>query len=88
MDWLVNAAEQGHREAQRRVFAVLESNPSPDEQKNEEDEEELGKWDLGVRNGKSNRTVSIERRFTIGGGSRNPAVLARRKTVVDESRKG
>lgn len=30
--------------------------------------------------------VSIERRYTIGGGSRNPVVLARRKTIVQESR--
>ncbi len=30
---------------------------------------------------------SLERRFTIGGGARNPVVLARRKTIVTESRK-
>jgi hypothetical protein len=30
--------------------------------------------------------VNIERRFTIGGGSRNPVVVARRKSIVEESR--
>ena len=34
----------------------------------------------------SNRPVNLERRFTIGGGARNPQVLNRRKTIVKESR--
>lgn len=33
------------------------------------------------------RCVSLERRFTIGGGSRNPLIFVRRKTAVAESRK-
>lgn len=34
----------------------------------------------------SNRPVTLEHRFTIGGGARNPVVLARRRTIVYESR--
>jgi len=32
------------------------------------------------------RPVTLEHRFTIGGGAKNPAVLARRRTIVTESR--
>lgn len=34
----------------------------------------------------SKHPVLLERRYTIGEGARNPAVLARRKTIVQESR--
>lgn len=34
----------------------------------------------------STKPVTMERRFTIGGGAKNPAVLARRRTIVTESR--
>ena len=34
----------------------------------------------------SGHPVALERRYTIGGGARNPVVLARRKTIVTESR--
>eukprot|EP00563_Minutocellus_polymorphus_P006485 CAMPEP_0181033294 /NCGR_PEP_ID=MMETSP1070-20121207/7181_1 /TAXON_ID=265543 /ORGANISM="Minutocellus polymorphus, Strain NH13" /LENGTH=381 /DNA_ID=CAMNT_0023110713 /DNA_START=171 /DNA_END=1316 /DNA_ORIENTATION=- len=32
------------------------------------------------------REATFERRFTIGGGARNPVVLARRRTIINESR--
>jgi len=58
--------------------------------KEEEDgEQDIHKWagdDDEPTDGSPKRPVSIERRFTIGGGSGNPVVLARRKTLVDESR--
>lgn len=34
----------------------------------------------------STKPVNLERRYTIGGGARNPKVLARRMTIVQESR--
>ena len=34
----------------------------------------------------SNTPVTLERRYTIGGGANNPHVLGRRKSIVDESR--
>ena len=34
----------------------------------------------------SKKPVLLERRYTIGGGARNPVILARRKTIVEESR--
>jgi TPR repeat protein len=33
-----------------------------------------------------NKQATFERRYTIGGGARNPVVLARRKTIIKESR--
>jgi hypothetical protein len=52
---------------------------------NVQDVQEEAKWrTLEEEDGP--KEVSIERRFTIGGGSGNPVVLAKRKTVVAESR--
>jgi Sel1 repeat len=98
LEWLVVAAELGHRTARSRVLAVL----TMDDDNNVEDTlrqysdssqhsirwkardivPEKQKWteaDL-------KRLVTLERQFTIGGGKRNPVVLARRKSVVKESR--
>ncbi len=47
---------------------------------------EKGKTRDGLERQYSQRPVTLERRYTIGGGARNPAVLARRKTIVAESR--
>lgn len=58
---------------------------------NDTGEREEDKWgggrDEGME-GSTTRPVSIERKYTIGGGggSRNPVALARRKTLVEESR--
>jgi TPR repeat protein len=101
MEWLVAAGEMGHRGARSRVLAVLEkqngtaaaqdSGKFTDGSRQsfrrrrssiKELKEEDTKWteeDL-------QRLVTIERTFTIGGGSRNPVVLEKRKTVVAESR--
>ena len=40
----------------------------------------------GLERQYSRRPVTLERRFTIGGGAGNPAVLGRRKSIVGESR--
>lgn len=91
----------GHRGARSRVMAVLEKQEGEDYGKftdssrqslvadvNENKEQEQVKWTGDDDDGddSSTKAVSIERRFTIGGGSRNPVVLARRKSVVEESR--
>jgi TPR repeat protein len=102
LEWLVAAGELGHRGARSRVLAVLELEDGADygrftdasrqtlvDDVNAlvEDVEEESKWqDDSQGRGKEPMIVSIERRFTIGGGSRNPVVLARRRTVVAESR--
>lgn len=93
LEWLVAAGELGHRGARSRVLAVLENDigshhgrfTDKSRQTLVEDVEEGSKW--SIEEGQDGPTeVSIERRFTIGGGSGNPVVLARRKTVVAESR--
>lgn len=100
LEWLVAAGELGHRGARSRVLAVLEKEDGADYGRftdasrqtlvedvkiKVEDVEEGSRWS-DDEGDKRPLTVSIERRFTIGGGSRNPVVLARRKTVVAESR--
>jgi len=47
---------------------------------------EHGKKRDGLEAQYSNRPVTLERRYTIGGGAGNPYVLGRRKSIVDESR--
>jgi TPR repeat protein len=47
---------------------------------------EHGKKRDGLEGQYSDRPVTLERRYTIGGGARNPHVLGRRKSIVDESR--
>jgi len=97
LEWLVAAGELGHRGARSRVLAVLEDNGDgvpygrfTDKSRqtlvdNVQDVQEEAKWrTLEEEDGP--KEVSIERRFTIGGGSGNPVVLAKRKTVVAESR--
>jgi TPR repeat protein len=92
--WLILAADLGHRGARSRVLAVLEKKEGDSHGRftdasrqtlveliNEEQEEDT-KWtaeDL-------KKVPTLERRFTIGGGARNPAVLQRRNTVVAKSR--
>lgn len=100
LEWLVAAGELGHRGARSRVLAVLEMKEGDDygkftdasrqtlvdSVKPQVDDVEEKKWEYGEEDDSALREVSIERRFTIGGGSKNPVVLARRKTVVEESR--
>jgi TPR repeat protein len=100
LEWLVTAGELGHRGARSRVLAVLEMKQGEDYGKFTDSsrqtladtvdplgEDEQKKWHHGEEDGTALREASIERRYTIGGGSRNPVVLAKRKTVVAESRK-
>jgi len=93
LEWLVAAGELGHRGARSRVLAVLENDTGTQygrftdksRQTLVEDVEEEAKWS-SLDDTKGPREVSVERRFTIGGGSGNPVVLAKRKTIVAESR--
>ena len=93
LEWLVAAGELGHRGARSRVLAVLEHDigtnygrfTDKSRQTLVEDVDEGAKWSNLDKEG-GPREVSIERRFTIGGGSGNPVVLAKRKSVVAESR--
>ena len=92
LEWLIVAAELGHRGAQSRVLAILESD-GPD-YGSELDENLTSK----ANNQNQKRKVNIERRFTIGGGntlekhftigggSRNPKIKERRHSIVQESR--
>jgi hypothetical protein len=48
-------------------------------------QEEAEKW-INLREEQKVKRVNIERRFSIGGGSRNPKVMERRRTKVRESR--
>jgi TPR repeat protein len=88
LEWLVTAAELGHRGARDRVLTVLNedySNLDAGQAAEERKQEEAVKW-MNLHDEAKLKAVNIERRYTIGGGSRNPAVRARRKTIVAESR--
>jgi len=101
LEWLITAAELGHRGARSRVLAVLEKENDrdygsfTDASRQTLKKSVLQSQQNGValsgeirdeKEGSFQQRVSIERRYTIGGGSRNPVVLARRKTIVQESR--
>ena len=97
---LVTSAELGHRGARSRVLAVLEIEEGKSYGKFTDASRQTlvgneikrknsfgtGKERDGVEHQYSERPATLERRFTIGGGARNPAVLLRRKSIVDESR--
>ena len=92
-EWLMTAAEMGHRQAQRRGETLLTSNfhpeivvHSPNPSTTRLEDVESARWE---RTAPSDwyRKVSLERRFSIGGGSRNPTILFRRKTNVADSRR-
>lgn len=88
LEWLVTAAELGHHLARVRVFTLLNEDYQLFESYEDEYErkyQEAEKWDYDMDEERS-RVVNIERRFSVGGGSKNPIVLAKRKTVVAESR--
>ncbi|CAB9502652.1 Sel1 domain protein repeat-containing protein [Seminavis robusta] len=86
LEWLMAAAEMGHRQAQRRAEALLADDGS-DEEQSEDEAMRWGGEDL-VAHSRNDwyQEVPLERRFSIGGGSRNPLILFRRKTAVAESR--
>lgn len=79
LEWLVTAAELGHRRARSRVLTVLQHDY---ELLNAGQVDSEDKW----VDEEEEQTVNIERRYTIGGGSRNPVILANRKSKVEESR--
>jgi TPR repeat protein len=88
LEWLVTAAELGHQLARKRVMTVLtEEYESLDSGQAEEEKKqsEVKKW-VGMEEEGKIRSVNIERRHTIGGGPRNPEVMARRLSKVAESR--
>ena len=94
--WLVVAAELGHRGARSRVLATLEF----DENKNYGGFTDSSRQTLvesvdnkNTENGIIQESTKIEQRFTVCGSvsrkpslQRTPAVLARRRTIVQESR--
>jgi TPR repeat protein len=92
LEWLVTAAELGHRGARSRVLAVLEKEEGvsygyfTDASRQTLVDESSGKKRDSEEKLYSTRPVTLEHRFTIGGGARNPVVLARRQTIVNESR--
>lgn len=93
LEWLVAAGEMGHRGARSRVLAVLENTADVSgvftdgsrqsfQRRATDVVPEEKKWteeDL-------KRLVTLEKQYTIGGGTRNPVILERRKSVVSESR--
>mmetsp|Transcript_20112 Transcript_20112/g.30243 ORF Transcript_20112/g.30243 Transcript_20112/m.30243 type:complete len:405 (+) Transcript_20112:59-1273(+) len=93
LEWLVAAGEMGHRGARSRVLAVLEQEDWKDYgsftdgsrqtfKREIESDLEQKKWtEENVE-----KIVSIERQFTVGGGSGNPIVQERRQSVIAESR--
>lgn len=97
-EWLMTAAEMGHRQAQRRGEALLLGMPtdpsassstatsSTSSAMTKLEQEESIRWECSPPSDWY-RKVSLERRFSIGGGSRNPTILFRRKTKVAESRR-
>jgi len=87
LEWLVTAAELGHQLARKRVMVILQQ----DYEKLDAGQAEMGRRDEALKwvssaNEEKVRDVNIERRFTIGGGSWNPQISARRRTKVEESR--
>ena len=80
LEWLVTAAELGHPLAQERVIIVIQQEEEALEKGKSPVRHETLKWAK-----KPGREVLIERKYTVGGGPRNPTVLQRRKTVVKES---
>ncbi len=72
-------------ESQKKSNETLNSKSNADDDKSSKSFEK-GKTRDGLERQYSQRPVTLERRYTIGGGARNPAVLARRKTIVEESR--
>ena len=91
LEWLIVAAELGHRGAQARVLAILETvaeepengtnnNHGDSQQKSQPRRVNLERrFTIGGGN-------TLERQLTIGGGSRNPKIKQRRSSIVKESR--
>mmetsp|Transcript_16727 Transcript_16727/g.31697 ORF Transcript_16727/g.31697 Transcript_16727/m.31697 type:complete len:350 (-) Transcript_16727:1949-2998(-) len=101
LEWLVTSAELGHRGARSRVLAVLTMDNTTNYGKFTDSSRQSlarsfsGKKEARFEHGKKRdnlekqytvRPVTLEKRFTIGGGAMNPQILNRRKSIVDESR--
>jgi hypothetical protein len=85
---LVTAAEMGHHLARSRVFTVLNHDCEVLDAGQAESErrmDEAEKW-INSSDKERVRAVNIEKRYSIGGGSNNPYVLARRMSIIAESR--
>lgn len=87
LEWLVTAAELGHYRARLRVLAILQEEWEDLESGKSHiaQEEESLKWQANLDEERA-KDIMIERRYTIGGGSRNPEILQRRRTKIQESR--
>lgn len=90
LEWLVTAAELGHNKARNRVIVILNQeyehlDAGHGNTQEARKQEEAMKW-VNAEDEERVRESNIERRFTIGGGSRNPKISARRMSKVKESR--
>lgn len=85
LEWLVTAAELGHGLARERVMVVLQQDHDAVDAATiaAGRHTEAIKW---VSEQNAEMVANLERRHTVGGGSRNPEVSARRRTKVAESR--
>ena len=88
LEWLVTAAELGHPLAREKVMVIIRQDYESLERGDtgSKGHTETLKWVSNPDNKQSGKGFLTERRFTIGGGSRNPEVLKRRTTIVKESR--
>ena len=90
LEWLVTAAELGHPLAREKVILIIQQDYDSLERggtgPKSGSEGEVLKWVNDPDSSKDARNALVERRYTIGGGSRNPEVLRRRKTIVKESK--
>lgn len=103
LERFISAAERGHRGAQARVLEVLERKPGePSEWFVDSSPIHQGTLSISNKHpdleGTTDESIRLERRYTIGGepgqirrfyfgGPSPPAVIARRKTIVDDSRR-
>ena len=97
LEWLIVAAELGHKKAQSRVLAILEGY-------HDDDDGIYGQAQTEAQSSSSSSTnkkrpdvrlekrftiggaSTLEKRFSIGGGSRNPKIRQRRNSIVQDSR--
>ena len=92
LEWLVRAAELGHRGARSRVIAVLEKKEGEDyggftdSSRQTFVEHILFSSDKEGHIKKRRTTLRKKIGGDIGGGPRNPTELQRRQTIVDKSR--
>lgn len=94
LEWLILAGDLGHRGARSRVMAVLEKQEGEDNGRFTDSSRQTIKEFINEQKEEESRWTAddlkniplLERRFTKGGGTDNPVILKRRKTVAERSR--